>query len=139
MKQWAVDGLREEGQEDRLFIRELAMDRSDIEEVFSGLGPVTVRRMFGGQGIYHRGLIVAVVFKNEVLLKADAASAPDFAAAGARRWTYEGRSGKLVEMPYWSVPDAAFDDPDEMAIWVRLAWSAALRAGPLREHPGHFD
>lgn len=105
------------------------MDRSDIEEMFSGLGPVTVRRMFGGQGIYHRGIIIAVVFKGEVLLKADGASAPDFAAAGARRWTYEGRSGKPVEMPYWSVPDAAFDDPDEMARWVRLAWQAAMRAG----------
>jgi DNA transformation protein len=105
------------------------MDRSTIDEMFSGLGPVTVRRMFGGRGIYHRGLIVAIVFKDEVLLKADAVSAPEFEAAGARRWTYEGRSGRPVEMPYWSVPDAAFDDPDEMSRWVRLAWSAALRAG----------
>ncbi len=87
------------------------MDTSDIDEMFSALGPVTVKRMFGGQGIYHRGLIVAVVFKGEVLLKADAASAPDFAAAGARRWTYEGRTGKPVEMPYWSVPESASTIP----------------------------
>ncbi len=87
------------------------MDTSDIDEMFSALGPVTVKRMFGGQGIYHRGLIVAVVFKGEVLLKADAASAPDFAAAGARRWTYEGRTGKPVEMPYWSVPESALRRP----------------------------
>ncbi len=105
------------------------MDTSDIDEMFSALGPVTVKRMFGGQGIYHRGLIVAVVFKGEVLLKADAASAPDFAAAGARRWTYQGRTGKPVEMPYWSVPESAFDDPDEMARWVRVAWQVAMRAG----------
>ncbi len=105
------------------------MDTSDIDEMFSALGPVTVKRMFGGQGIYHRGLIVAVVFKGEVLLKADAASAPDFAAAGARRWTYQGRTGKPVEMPYWSVPESAFDDPDEMARWVRIAWQVAMRAG----------
>ena len=105
------------------------MDTSDIDEMFSALGPVTVKRMFGGQGIYHRGLIVAVVFKGEVLLKADAASAPDFAAAGARRWTYEGRTDKPVEMPYWSVPESALDDPDEMARWVRVAWQVAMRAG----------
>ena len=105
------------------------MDTSDIDEMFSALGPVTVKRMFGGQGIYDRGLIVAVVFKGGVLLKADAASAPDFAAAGARRWTYEGRTGKPVEMPYWSVPESAFDDPDEMARWVRIAWRVAMRAG----------
>ena len=105
------------------------MDRDAIDEMFCGLGAVTVRRMFGGQGIYHQGLIVAIVFKGEILLKADTASAPEFAAAGARRWTYEGRAGKPVEMPYWSVPDAAFDDPDAMARWVRLAWAAALRSG----------
>ena len=104
------------------------MDTTDIDEMFSALGAVTVKRMFGGQGIYHRGLIVAIVFKGEVLLKADAASAPDFAAAGARRWTYEGRAGKPVEMPYWSVPESAFDDPDEMACWVRLAWQAGMRS-----------
>lgn len=108
------------------------MDTADIDEMFSGLGPVAVRRMFGGQGIYHRGLIVAVVVRGEVLLKADAVSAPDFAAAGARRWTYEGRGGRPVEMPYWSLPDAALDDPDEMERWARLAFEAALRAGPLK-------
>ena len=102
------------------------MDSSDIDEMFSSLGPVTVKRMFGGKGVYHRGLILAIEVRGEVLLKADAASAPAFAAA--RRWTHEGRGGKPVEMPYWSVPDAAFDDPDEMARWVRLAWAAAVRA-----------
>lgn len=69
------------------------MDTADIDETFSTLGPVAVRRMFGGQGIYHRGLIVAIVFEGELLLKADAISAPDFASAGARRWTYAGRPG----------------------------------------------
>ena len=111
------------------------MDRSAIDEMFLSLGPVTVRRMFGGMGIYHRGLIVAVVSEGEVLLKADAASAPDFAAAGARRWTYEGRSGRPVEMPYWTVPDDAFDDLDEMARWVRLAWDAAMRASAAEATP----
>jgi DNA transformation protein len=31
-------------------------------------------------------------------------------------------------MPYWSIPDDAFDDPDIMARWVRLAYEAAVRA-----------
>jgi DNA transformation protein len=31
-------------------------------------------------------------------------------------------------MPYWSIPEDAFDDPDEMARWVRLAYEAALRS-----------
>ena len=104
------------------------MDKTAIEEMFSGLGPVTIRRMFGGKGIYHGGKIVAVEVRDEMLLKADAVSAADFEAAGARRWTYEGKNGKAVAMPYWSIPEDAFDDPDLMARWVRLAYEAALRS-----------
>jgi DNA transformation protein and related proteins len=31
-------------------------------------------------------------------------------------------------MPYWSIPEDAFDNPDIMARWVQLAYEAALRA-----------
>lgn len=108
------------------------MDRAEIDDLFSGLGPVSIRRMFGGKGVYHQGVIVAVEVRGEMLLKADALSAPEFEAAGARRWTYEGVRGKLVTMPYWSVPADAFDDPEVMAHWVNLAYQAALRSASAR-------
>ncbi|XKM42625.1 TfoX/Sxy family protein [Rhizobium ruizarguesonis] len=104
------------------------MDNAGIEEMFQGLGPVTVKRMFGGKGIYHLGRIIALEVRDEMLLKADETSAPEFAAAGATQLTYEGKNGKPVKMPYWSIPDEAYDDPDLMAKWVRLAYEASLRA-----------
>ena len=104
------------------------MQQVEIEEIFAALGLVTIRRMFGGKGVYHAGLTIALEVRGEMLLKADAATAPAFEAAGARRWVYEGKAGKVVQMPYWSVPDDAFDDPDLMARWVRLAYEAALRS-----------
>jgi DNA transformation protein len=104
------------------------MDAAEIEEMFQGLGPVTIKRMFGGKGIYHLGRIIALEFRGDMLLKADDVSSPAFAEAGASQWTYEGKSGKPVKMPYWSIPDDAYDDPDLMAGWVRLAYDAAMRA-----------
>ena len=104
------------------------MDNAEIEEMFSALGSVTIKRMFGGKGVYHMGRIIAVELRGGMLLKADAVSAPEFEAAGAKRWAYEGKKGKPVNMPYWSIPEDAFDDPDVMAHWVRLAYEAALRA-----------
>lgn len=105
------------------------MDREAIEEMFQALGPVTVKRMFGGKGVYHQGRILALEVDGEILLKADGESAPAFEAAGCRQWAYEGkRNSRPVKMPYWSIPDEAFDDPDVMAIWVRRAYEAALRA-----------
>ena len=103
------------------------MDHAAIEEMFAAAGPVTIKRMFGGLGIYARGTIIAIETDGEIFLKADATSAPQFAADGARQWRYDGK-GKPVFMPYWSIPDDAFDDPDVMAKWVRLALEAGLRA-----------
>jgi DNA transformation protein and related proteins len=105
------------------------MDRAELEEIFRSLGPVTIKRMFGGKGIYCDGKILGVEFEGELLLKADATSAPLFEEAGCRQWGYEhNKTGKPVKMPYWSIPDEAFDDPDIMAEWVRLAFEAALRS-----------
>jgi len=104
------------------------MDNNDIEDMFQSLGPVTIKRMFGGKGNYHMGRILALEVDDEILLKADDVSAAEFEAAGARRWAYEGKKGKAVNMPYWSIPDDAFDDPDIMAHWVGMAYQAALRA-----------
>jgi DNA transformation protein len=103
------------------------MDNASIEEIFEGLGPVSIRRMFGGKGIYYQELIIAIDLRGEIVLKADKTSGPAFAAAGATQWAYEGKKGKPVLMPYWSIPDSALDDPDELKKWVVMAFEAALR------------
>ena len=106
------------------------MDNAAIGDLFAGLGPVSIRRLFGGKGIYHDGVIFAIEIRGELMLKADDVTAPDFIAAGCKQWTYTGsRHGKLVAMPYWSIPDSAFDDPDEMTVWARRAYEAGRRAG----------
>lgn len=104
------------------------MDNEHIRETFQSLGEVTIRKMFGGKGVYFEGRILAIVYRDELLLKADAETAPRFAEAGSVQWAYESKNGKQAHMPYWSVPDEALDDPDVMAVWVRLAWEAAARA-----------
>jgi DNA transformation protein len=106
------------------------MTKDDMEELFAGLGAITIRRMFGGKGIYHQGLIVATEIRGVLRLKADAATAPMFEAAGAEPWVYVRPGGKVVQWPYWTIPEAALDDPDAMAGWARLAYEAALRVPP---------
>lgn len=108
------------------------MDNDAVREIFDSLGEVTIKRMFGGKGIYHHGAILALEVGGDILLKADGESAPDFAGAGASQWIYDGKTrdgkSKPVAMPYWSIPEAALDDPEQLAHWVQLAWAAALRA-----------
>jgi DNA transformation protein and related proteins len=108
------------------------MDNADIEDIFAALGPVTIKRLFSGKGVYCRGLIVGAVMDDEVLLKADAETVPKFAAAGATQWTFTYPNGKTIHMPYWGIPNEALDDRDALAIWVRLAFAAASRA-PVKQ------
>lgn len=108
------------------------MDDAYLEEMFESLGPITVKRLFSGKGIYFDNKIIAAVIDGEVLLKADEVSAPLFKEAGSEQWTYEYPSGKLagkiIKMPYWSIPTDALDNPSELAKWVELAYEAAHRA-----------
>lgn len=103
------------------------MDDEAIREIFAGLGAVSIRKMFGGKGVYFDGLIVGVDLYDEVMLKGDEVSGPELEAAGAKRWVYSGKSGTPVAMPYWSIPDSAIDDPDELATWTRKAFESAVR------------
>ena len=105
------------------------MDDEAIREIFSGLGTISIRKMFGGKSVYRDGVIFAIDLDGELMLKADAETAPDFSAAGCRQWVYtNAKSGRATAMPYWSIPDEALDDPDEMTPWARKAYEAALRA-----------
>lgn len=105
------------------------MDDDALRDIFAGLGQISIRKMFGGRGVYHQGTIFAIVIRGELMLKADADTGRQFAAAGCKQWTYTGsRHGKLVAMPYWSVPDSALDDPEDMTPWARIAYEAGLRS-----------
>ena len=104
------------------------MDADHISDLFAAFGTVTIKKMFGGKGIYADGLIIALELSTgELFLKADEQSALEFACAGCKQWVYEGKKASTA-MPYWSVPESAFDDPDEMAKWARKALEASRRS-----------
>lgn len=102
------------------------MDAASIQDLFAPFGAVTVRRMFGGSGIYSAGTMFALEADGEIYLKVDEATRDAFAAAGSRPFTYSGK-GKPVTMSYWLLPDAAHEDGDELVRWANLAVSAAAR------------
>ncbi|MBP6813806.1 MAG: TfoX/Sxy family protein, partial [Burkholderiaceae bacterium] len=53
-----------------------------LSDVFRHFGPIDVRRMFGGQGVFHQGLMFGLVIDDTLYLKADALSAAGFEALG---------------------------------------------------------
>ena len=87
-------------------------------DLFSGLGPVKIRRMFGGAGVYLGDAMFALISDDTLFMRTDATLGKVYAEAGSEQWTYDGK-GKPVTMPYWRLPDAALDDPEEAVGWAR--------------------
>jgi DNA transformation protein len=104
------------------------MDAEAIREIFQAFGPVSIRRMFGGQGIYREGVMFALEGNGELYLKVDDQSVGYFRDIGSRPFVYETKDGRTTAMSYWLMPETAFDDPGEAAELGRMAFAAALRA-----------
>jgi DNA transformation protein len=99
-----------------------------IKEQLQDFGQVSVRRMFGGAGIFRDGLMFALIADETLYLKADAVSQSEFEALSLPPFTYGAKGGKRTVMAYWRAPEACLDDRDEMTEWARKAFGAALRA-----------
>ncbi|MGO4524844.1 TfoX/Sxy family protein [Microvirga sp. 2MCAF35] len=112
------------------------MDPEDLRDIFRSLGPVHVRRMFGGQGVYQGELMFALVASDEVYLKADDETAGFFRDRGSRPFAYETRDGRKSIMSYWLMPESALDDPDEAAQLAAMAMATARRAKSAQARKG---
>ncbi len=107
------------------------MDPEFIRELFAPFGPVTVKRMFGGAGIWSEGLMFGLVFDGAIFLKVDESSIPDFEREGSQAFVYtraksKGRVGR-ASLSYWRLPERLYDDPDELAVWAARALAIAER------------
>jgi DNA transformation protein len=105
------------------------MDAKAIADIFADFGPVRVRKVFGGHGVYADDVVFAIELRGEIFLKADEVTEAEFARIGSTPFTYQRRSnGKTTTMPYWRMPETAFDDADELRYWCELALAAGRRA-----------
>ena len=98
-----------------------------LADLFEAFGPVAVRRMFGGHGVFRDGLMFALVVDDALYLKADDRSRAMFESRGLPPFEYT-RKGKRISLSYHLAPGEALDDPLTLAEWARPAFDAALRA-----------
>jgi DNA transformation protein and related proteins len=109
-------------------------DPEHIRELFAAFGPVTVRRMFGGAGVFAEGMMLALIADGVIYLKADEQTVPAFEREGLRPFTYMRRGAEAAVMSYWRMPERLYDDPEELATWARAALETARRAA-VRTRP----
>jgi len=115
------------------------MDAETIRELFVEFGPVDVRRMFGGAGVFVEGRMIALVSREVIYLKEDVETIPGFEREGLSPFSYATKNGEHKLTSYWRMPDRLYDEPDELARWARDAHAAALRATARKEKPKRMN
>ena len=104
-----------------------AEDLDYLTELFSAFGPVKVRRMFGGAGLFVDGLMIGLVDDGTIYLKADEQTVPAFAREDLKPFSYKTKTGTHTLTSYWRMPERLYDDPDELARWATQALEVARR------------
>ena len=92
----------------------MAVAEADIAfacDLFSDLGGITSRKMFGGICLYHDGTVFALMSsEGRLYIKTKPSLAQELSSQG---------SSQFHNMPYWSMPEAALDDSDAACTLAR--------------------
>jgi DNA transformation protein len=106
----------------------VAGDPRRFDDLFQFFGPVSVRRMFGGEGIFADDRMIALVTSDDQMyLKTDEEARKAFQAEKRKPFSFE-KGGKKVDTAYYAVPDRLLDDPEEFAVWAKRAHAVAKAA-----------
>ena len=97
--------------------------KSFVLDQLEELGDVTPKSMFGGVGLYHRGVFFGILARDTLYLKVDDSNFADYQRAKAKPFRpYPNRSGT---MRYYAVPLEVMESPTELAAWARKAIAVA--------------
>jgi DNA transformation protein and related proteins len=105
-------------------------------ELFEELDGFRVKRMFGGLGLFAGDVMFGLIDDGLIYLKTDAELEADLRAAGAQPWLYAERRGPragiTVETSYLSLPEEAYDDPEQACRWAERARAVAMAVRETR-------
>ncbi len=104
-----------------------------VEDLLQAVGPVEVRAMFGGHGVFLDGLMFGLIADDVLYLKVDEANRAGFVEYGLEPFVYE-KGGRPTVMSYCRAPEP-LDRADLIDPWVAGAVGAAQRAARRKRRP----
>jgi DNA transformation protein len=104
-------------------------------ELLAPLGSVSARRMFGGVGLFHGGIMFGLIVRDELFLKVGNANRPDYEAAGERPFSYPTKHGSHTITSYWRCPPDLLDDTERLQARAHRAIDAAVVAARSKPKP----
>jgi DNA transformation protein len=90
-----------------------------VVDQLSQWGHVSVRRMFGGAGLYRDGRMFGLIADNVAYLKVDDSNREDFVKAGSSPFNPYPDKVKTTVMSYYEIPPEILESPDELSQWAQ--------------------
>jgi DNA transformation protein and related proteins len=103
------------------------------EDALQHIGPVHVRAMFGGYGVFLDGVMFGLIADDVLYLKVDDTNRDAFEQAGLEPFVYEAGRGP-IQMSYHRAPGSV-DDWESVEPWVSGAIAASRRVKAAKK-PG---
>jgi DNA transformation protein len=110
-------------------------DPHRFDDLFAEFGPITLRRFFGGEGIYAGPTMIGSIFRDVIYFKTDAESRKPFDAEACKPFTF-AKGKELITTTWLAIPDRLYDEPEELAQWARAALAVAQASAAAKEKAG---
>jgi DNA transformation protein len=92
--------------------------KDQVLDRLAALGDLSSRALFGGHGIYWRGVIFGIVFHDRLYLKVDDGTRGDYLARGMGPFRPNERQ---TLRSYYEVPPEVAADREELITWAKEA------------------
>lgn len=96
-----------------------------VLDQLSQFGDVQSKKMFGGVGLFHDGLMFGMIGGDVFRLKVDESNIADYEVRGMQPFS---SGSKKKGMPYWEVPADVIEDPELLKGWADKSYQAAVKA-----------
>jgi len=97
-----------------------------VLDQLADLGDVAPRSMFGGVGLYHRGVFFGIVAGDVLYLKVDDTNRPEYVKAGMK--PFKPYPHRPSTMQYYAVPIDVLESQIELTAWARQSIAVAEHA-----------
>lgn len=101
---------------------------TELADTLRDIGPILVKRFFGGYGLVLEGVQFAFVMKASLYLRADEHQRSNFERLGGRPFSYATRNAQVTVASYYGAPAEVVDDAVALRVWAVEAYAAALTA-----------
>lgn len=98
-----------------------------MQDLLASHEGITARPMLGCFGIYKDGIIFAIVADGELYFKVRTEQEEVYKTMGSEPFSYTGKTGKKVIMPYWRIPPDIYEDTRALARLVGQSFYGTAR------------